>query len=51
MDEDDLPPPKGAPQEETASGSLGRVFGTLVWIGLFTIAAAALAYVALHWSH
>jgi hypothetical protein len=51
MDEDDLPPPKGAPQEDTAAGSLGWGFGTLAFIGLFVIAAAGLAYVALHWVH
>jgi hypothetical protein len=51
MDEDDLPPPKGAPHEETAAGSLGRVFGTLAFIGLFAVAAAGLAFVALHWAH
>ncbi len=40
MDEDDLPPSKTPPHEETAAGSFGRLFGALVWIGLFTIVVA-----------
>lgn len=49
MDEDDLPPKPGAPQEPTAAGSLGRLAGTLVWLAIFAAAATGLVYVALHW--
>jgi hypothetical protein len=51
MDEDDLPPAPGAPQEPTAAGSLGRLFGALVFLGVFAAVAGGVLYVLTHWSH
>ncbi|HTQ12994.1 MAG TPA: hypothetical protein VMH86_03890 [Rhizomicrobium sp.] len=49
MDQDDLPPHGGAPQEYTASGSLGWWVGVLVWLAIFAGAAAGAIYFLAHW--
>ncbi|MGH6870684.1 MAG: hypothetical protein ACREHE_04180 [Rhizomicrobium sp.] len=49
MDEDDLPPEAGAPQDYTASGSLGWWVGTLIWLVLVAAIAAGFVFAALNW--
>lgn len=46
MDEDDLPPRKGPPEEPTGAESLGELFGASLWIFVFLAFAGVLLYAA-----
>ena len=50
MDQDDLPPQQEAPQEPTAAGALGRLVGSLVWLGLFLAVAGGALFLLIHWT-
>jgi hypothetical protein len=49
MSQDDLPPPKGHPEEQTFGASLGGLFGASIWIALIFAIAGALVYALIHW--
>jgi hypothetical protein len=49
MEDDDLPPKKGAPQEETGADAFGNMIGALIWVALFAVIAGGVVYGLMRW--
>ena len=51
MDQDDLPPKKGAapPDEDTFAGALGLTFTGLLWVAVFAVIGAVVLYALVSW--
>ena len=49
MDQDDLPPKKGAPPDEDSfAGSLGLTFTGLLWVAAFAVVGVVVLYALVH---
>ncbi len=49
MDQDDLPPKRRAPNNESFAGQLGLTFTGLMWVAVFALIAGVFLYAFVHW--
>ena len=49
MEEDDLSQPQRPPEEVSLGGSLGEVFGAMIWIVAIFALAAGVVWILVRW--